>query len=79
MSSIYWAMIAASLIVNGCILYRDKREVHRWRQHFRLKWDGYAPPWWMGWTYWFGVERLFFGKKMQTEDRMASYLRYEFD
>lgn len=55
------------------------REEHRFRQESRLKWGGYKPPWWMGWAWWFGVEKVFFGSKIHEEERMAAYLRREFD
>lgn len=60
--------------------YPALRAEHRARQESRLKWDGIAPPWYLCWAYWFGVERLFWGRKMYDPDeRMAQYLRREFD
>lgn len=52
---------------------------HRARQASRLKWDGFQPPFLMCWVYWIGVEKLFYRSKIHDEERMAAYLRYEFD
>lgn len=79
----YWILIA---LLWGISLYMfvqyalpDLRESHRFYQASRLKWDGFKPPFLMCWTYWIGVEKLFFRSKIHDEERMAAYLRYEFD
>lgn len=47
------------------------RKEHRRCQQSRRRSNGHAPPWWMCWTYWFGVERAFFGSKMWPEDERS--------
>jgi hypothetical protein len=71
MSAVYVTVLALALALYLYTFVHDllpmMREEHRARQQSRLEWDGYAPQWWMGWTYWIGAEHLFFRRKWNFE------------
>lgn len=60
------AGLALSLYTFAGTTFPSLRAEHRRRQGFRRKYDGYAPPWLMCWTYWIGAEGLFFGGKFSS-------------
>ena len=58
----------ASLIISAIAVTPSMRREHQARQRSRIETDRYAPPWWMCWPYWIGIERHIFRSRIDRTD-----------